>query len=83
MGGRNRDDILAVTEFERLGVETYVSTDDGSLGEEGLVTQVLERKLDQVSALVGVCLRSHAHARGGVSHLRTGARCPCRFLWKR
>jgi dihydroorotate dehydrogenase electron transfer subunit len=46
MGGRTRDDILAVTEFERLGVETYVSTDDGSLGEEGLVTRVLERKLD-------------------------------------
>jgi dihydroorotate dehydrogenase electron transfer subunit len=45
MGGRTRDDIFAVTEFERLGVETYVSTDDGSLGEEGLVTQVLERKL--------------------------------------
>lgn len=47
MGGRTRDDILAVTEFERLGVETYVSTDDGSLGEEGLVTQVLLRKLDK------------------------------------
>ncbi len=47
MGGRTRDDILAVTEFERLGVETYVSTDDGSLGEEGLVTQVLKRKLDK------------------------------------
>lgn len=45
VGGRTRDDILAVTEFERLGVETYVSTDDGSLGEEGFVTQVLERKL--------------------------------------
>jgi dihydroorotate dehydrogenase electron transfer subunit len=45
MGGRTRDDILAVTEFERLGVETYVSTDDGSLGEEGVVTRVLERKL--------------------------------------
>jgi dihydroorotate dehydrogenase electron transfer subunit len=45
MGGRCRDDILAVTEFERLGVATYVSTDDGSLGEEGLVTEVLERKL--------------------------------------
>lgn len=45
MGGRTRDDILAVTEFERLGVETYVSTDDGSLGEEGLITKVLERKL--------------------------------------
>ena len=45
LGGRRRDDILAVTEFERLGVETYVATDDGSLGEQGLVTQVLERKL--------------------------------------
>ena len=47
MGGRTREDILAVTEFERLGVETYVSTDDGSLGEEGVVTQVLMRKLDK------------------------------------
>ncbi|MBN2644143.1 MAG: dihydroorotate dehydrogenase electron transfer subunit [Desulfuromonadaceae bacterium] len=45
MGGRRCDDVLAVTEFERLGVETYVATDDGSLGEQGLVTQVLERKL--------------------------------------
>jgi len=47
MGGRTRDDIIMVTEFERLGVETYVSTEDGSLGEGGLVTQVLERKLDK------------------------------------
>lgn len=47
MGGRTRDDILAVTEFERLGVQTYVSTDDGSLGEEGLVTRVLERQLER------------------------------------
>ena len=47
MGGRTRDDIITVTEFERLGVETYVSTDDGSLGEEGLVTRVMERKLQK------------------------------------
>jgi len=47
MGGRSRDDIIMVTEFERLGVGTYVATEDGSLGEEGLVTQVLERKLNK------------------------------------
>ncbi len=47
MGGRTRDDIIVVTEFERLGVGTYVSTEDGSLGEEGLITRVLERKLDK------------------------------------
>ena len=56
MGGRTRDDIITVTEFERLGVETYVSTEDGSLGEEGLVTRVLERKLDKYpNATVYAC----------------------------
>lgn len=56
MGGRTREDIITVTEFERLGVETYVSTEDGSLGEEGLVTQVLLRKLDKYpNATVFAC----------------------------
>jgi dihydroorotate dehydrogenase electron transfer subunit len=41
LGGRTREDILAVTDFDRLGIETYVSTDDGTLGEKGLVTAVL------------------------------------------
>ena len=44
-GGRSREDILCVTEFERLGVETYVATDDGALGDRGFVTQILERHL--------------------------------------
>ena len=30
-GGRTRDDILCITEFERLGVECYTATEDGSL----------------------------------------------------
>ncbi len=56
MGGRTRDDIITVTEFERLGVETYVSTEDGSLGEQGLVTSVLEQKLAaQPKAAVFAC----------------------------
>jgi len=44
-GGRTREDILCITEFDRLGVETYVATDDGTLGEEGVVTDVMERYL--------------------------------------
>jgi dihydroorotate dehydrogenase electron transfer subunit len=56
IGGRSRKDVLMVTEFERLGVETYVSTDDGTLGEEGPVTQVLERKLNKFpDAVVYAC----------------------------
>lgn len=56
VGGRNRDDILCITEFERLGVETYVSTDDGTLGERGLVTEVLEKRLkDSIKATIYAC----------------------------
>jgi dihydroorotate dehydrogenase electron transfer subunit len=44
-GGRTREDILCITEFERLGVETYTATDDGTLGEQGVVTEVMERYL--------------------------------------
>ncbi|MFO7765082.1 MAG: dihydroorotate dehydrogenase electron transfer subunit [Pelovirga sp.] len=50
IGGRSRDDIITVTEFERLGVKTFVSTEDGSLGDAGLVTRVLESRLEQKPA---------------------------------
>lgn len=48
-GGKTKDDILCTTEFERLGVECYTATEDGSLGECGLVTKVLEDRLDKTS----------------------------------
>ncbi len=51
-GGRSRDDILCITEFERLGVECYVATEDGSLGERGLVTEALVGRLEQVEGRV-------------------------------
>ncbi|HEY6873505.1 MAG TPA: dihydroorotate dehydrogenase electron transfer subunit [Geobacteraceae bacterium] len=49
IGGKTKEDILCVTEFERLGVETYVATDDGTLGAGGLVTDVMERHLAEES----------------------------------
>lgn len=49
IGGKTKEDILCVTEFERLGVETYVATDDGTLGASGLVTEVMERHLAEVN----------------------------------
>lgn len=47
IGGRKKEDILCVTEFERLGIDAYVATDDGTLGTMGLVTEVLEKYLDE------------------------------------
>lgn len=57
VGGRTKDDILCITEFERLGVETYVATDDGTLGANGLVTEVMERHLleEQKSKSIFAC----------------------------
>lgn len=45
IGGRKKEDILCVTEFEQLGIDAYVATDDGTLGTMGMVTEVLERHL--------------------------------------
>jgi dihydroorotate dehydrogenase electron transfer subunit len=41
VGGRRRVDILCEEEFRALGWEVKVSTEDGSRGEKGLVTQPL------------------------------------------
>ncbi|MBT4265648.1 MAG: dihydroorotate dehydrogenase electron transfer subunit [Deltaproteobacteria bacterium] len=44
-GGRSGVDILCVDEFEALGWEVRVATEDGSLGNRGLVTDSFDRWL--------------------------------------
>lgn len=41
IGGRTRDDLLCVEDFIALGWEVNLSTDDGSQGTKGLVTELL------------------------------------------
>lgn len=45
VGGRQRVDILCEPEFRKLGWEVRVTTEDGSYGEKGLVTQPLLAEL--------------------------------------
>jgi dihydroorotate dehydrogenase electron transfer subunit len=47
LGGRRAADVLCLDDFNRLGWEAKVATEDGSLGEKGLVTAVLDRWLDE------------------------------------
>ena len=42
IGARTADDVLSVDAFERLGAAVHVTTDDGSLGHQGLVTVAVE-----------------------------------------
>ena len=42
VGGRTQQDVLGVADFRRAGCRVQVATDDGSLGQRGLVTDLLE-----------------------------------------
>ncbi len=50
VGGRRRVDILCEAEFRALGWEVRVTTEDGSYGEKGLVTQPLLTELKRAVA---------------------------------
>jgi dihydroorotate dehydrogenase electron transfer subunit len=50
VGGRRRVDILCEKEFTALGWDVRVTTDDGSHGEKGLVTQPLQNELRRSTA---------------------------------
>lgn len=40
LGGRGRDDILGLADFEKLDATLEIATEDGSLGQRGLVTEL-------------------------------------------
>lgn len=45
VGGRTADDILEVKRFTELGWEVRITTQDGSMGETGLITKPLDEAL--------------------------------------
>jgi len=49
-GGRTAEDILCVDEFKALGWDVRVTTDDGSLGTQGLVTDAFDPWLEDQEA---------------------------------
>lgn len=50
VGGRTKDDLLAVDKFEAMGVEVKVSTNDGSRGFKGFVTGPLDETINELRA---------------------------------
>jgi dihydroorotate dehydrogenase electron transfer subunit len=51
-GARRAEYLAGVEEFERLGVKVHISTDDGSAGHHGFVTDLLKRVLDEPDPVV-------------------------------
>jgi dihydroorotate dehydrogenase electron transfer subunit len=42
IGGKTRHDVLCVADLRKAGATVHVATEDGSLGHQGLVTDLLE-----------------------------------------
>jgi dihydroorotate dehydrogenase electron transfer subunit len=42
LGGKTSDDILCVRDFEAAGAKAHITTEDGSVGTRGLITDLLE-----------------------------------------
>jgi len=45
LGGRSMDDLLCREDFIRMGINTHITTDDGSAGDQCLVTHPLEQAM--------------------------------------
>jgi len=41
IGGKTKEDILCVDDFKKIGWKVFVTTEDGSMGQNGLVTDIL------------------------------------------
>jgi dihydroorotate dehydrogenase electron transfer subunit len=50
LGSRSKEDVMQLADFEKIGI-VYVTTEDGSMGEKGFVTNhsvLKEKKIDQI-----------------------------------
>jgi len=81
LGARSARDILLAEAFEKAGAEVAVTTDDGSLGKQGLVTQAVGDALEAFAP-------DTLYACGPVAMLSAlaaqcrGAGLPCQLSWE-
>jgi dihydroorotate dehydrogenase electron transfer subunit len=76
LGGRSDPDLLCVSDFEEMGLQVATTTDDGSTGEQGLVTAPLERSLAaRETQLVYAC--GPVGMLKGISTLAAGYQVAC------
>ena len=47
LGARSDDDLILIEDFEKLGFEVRVATENGARGKQGLVTELLQDVLDE------------------------------------
>jgi dihydroorotate dehydrogenase electron transfer subunit len=76
-GARSAELLAGVGDFQRAGVEVHVSTDDGTAGRHGLVTDVLADVLKPAEAGVRVVCCGPEPMMAAVARLAAARRVPC------
>lgn len=72
-GARSREHLVGVQEFDALGLDVRYTTDDGTFGRQGIVTDVLAELLDEIDG------PAHVYTCGPTSMLRAvGSLCLAR-----
>ena len=77
-GARSGGLLAGADDFERIGIDVHLSTEDGSRGYHGLVTDVLRRVLDQTSGPHAIVCCGPEPMMEAVSKMAHGAGVPCR-----
>jgi len=75
-GARNAD-YLAVEDFERLGIEIRIATDDGSRGHRGLVTDLLQQALTEQYGQPRIACCGPEPMLAAVAQIAAAAKVPC------
>ncbi|HUY91880.1 MAG TPA: dihydroorotate dehydrogenase electron transfer subunit [Pirellulales bacterium] len=78
-GARSREYLAGVEEFERLGVSVQISTDDGSAGRHGLVTELLSKILNEAKTSCRVVCCGPERMLEAVAELTCRAGVPCQI----
>lgn len=75
LGARSASDLMGREDFAALPLELEIATEDGSEGSRGLVTELLERRLDGGEATVYACGPTPMMRRAAELAAARGARC--------
>ena len=88
IGARSADDLLYVDRFRRLSadeagtrIDVMVTTDDGSAGERGLVTDVVRRQIERDGVDAVYACGPHLML-GALRDLARAGGVPCQLSWE-
>jgi dihydroorotate dehydrogenase electron transfer subunit len=76
-GARTADLLAGIPDFEAVGVEVRVATEDGSLGQRGLVTDLLSSLLEEQTAGANIVSCGPEPMLKAVSRIALAADVPC------